>query len=222
MKVQLLLLLALVGPFCAFTCASPTEYPTEIIWTGEVTSVENALVTDPPPTTPHVAPHADGTTDLPSTIGDSLETTVEIKTTEAEQTVTLTPVVEITTPIVETTVPAEEATTTPVEETEAPAEETEAPAEVTEAPAEVTEAPAEMTEAPGQETEAPADPTEAEEQIEVIEKSSTNEELSSEKETEEGLSSGQIVGIVIGAIVAVVIVIAVVIAVFRRMGKYSP
>ncbi|XP_008273977.1 podoplanin [Stegastes partitus] len=71
MKVQLLLLLALAGPFCAFTRASPTEIPTEVatdaheedaVTEGAVFTTDVAkqdlitLLTGPPPTQPETAP----------------------------------------------------------------------------------------------------------------------------------------------------------------------
>lgn len=66
MKVQLLLLLALVGPFCAFTRASPTGLPLDTtegipVTAGDVvpdtTEVsKEELITGPPPTAPAVAP----------------------------------------------------------------------------------------------------------------------------------------------------------------------
>lgn len=74
MNVQLLLLLALVGPFCAFTHASPTEIPPELGTTGiaELPHVTGAAaateaskedlpeVTGPPATEPAAVP-AQGT-----------------------------------------------------------------------------------------------------------------------------------------------------------------
>ncbi|XP_069545213.1 podoplanin [Brachyistius frenatus] len=67
MKVQLLLLVALVGPFCAFTHASPTEIPTgldsgttervtEVIYITEPSKEELTAVTGPPATEPALVP----------------------------------------------------------------------------------------------------------------------------------------------------------------------
>lgn len=67
MNVQLLLLLALVGPFCAFTHASPTELPpdTEVLPTDiipvtaegtEAPKEDLSIMTGPPATDPPAAP----------------------------------------------------------------------------------------------------------------------------------------------------------------------
>ncbi|KAF0036431.1 hypothetical protein F2P81_011743 [Scophthalmus maximus] len=198
MNAQLLLLLALVGPFCAFTRASPTEIPAEfgtgitasVADVGDIVDVTAAateaakeevtdVVTGPPATEPAVA--------------------------SAEEEVTTEATTEGAAPAI--TVNTEEA----VFETHRPS------AAATEAPEPLT------TEAPAVETAAPTEPAEVETQPEVTAaaKKETEEEVVVEDNPEEEQGSGQVVGIVIGALLAVVIVIAVVIAVVRRMGKYT-
>ncbi|KAM3617993.1 uncharacterized protein V6R79_013684 [Siganus canaliculatus] len=193
MNVQLLLLLALAGPFCAFTHASPTVLPTELddgkthyvtVATPEVTNapVEDfTVITGPPPTEPVAAP---------------------------EQ-------VEVTEAVTESAPPS-----TPVF-TEEPAAETQAPTAAATAAAEahVTDAPVEKVEtaAPPEPEGAQTEPVAT-----APAKAPLDDDVVIEDDVQEGLSSGQVVGIVIGALLAVIILIAVVIAVVRRMGKYSP
>lgn len=204
MNMQLLLLLALAGPFCAFTHASPTEIPSDVTNNGmfgttesladpsvEVTSAPQDLdvISGPPPTDPPTAPEEVQT-----------EAPTEAATEAATEAVT------------ETGAPALDVTT------EAPVGETEGHHTV---PA--TEAPEQHdTEAPAVETAAPTDPPAVEPLVTETPEAETNGGVVVEEELDGGLTSGQVVGIVIGALLAVVVVIAVVIAVVRRMGKYSP
>ncbi|XP_024148792.1 podoplanin [Oryzias melastigma] len=198
MKVQLLLLVALAGPFCAVTSASPT-FPTELRSAspeenqtpsadspvlGPVTEV----ITGPPPTLPEV---------LPEILSETQPATTAAPTAKDESFVFT---------------ESRGIFTEPVTEAATQAAETEAPAEETEAPAEETSAADAVTNPPALDSETPAESVE--EQTEGL----LGDEVTVD---EESLSSGQIIGIVIGALLAVVIVIAVVIAVVRRMGKYS-
>ncbi|XP_068997097.1 podoplanin [Embiotoca jacksoni] len=88
MKAQLLLLVALVGPFCAFTHASPTEIPTglnsgttervtEVIYITEPSKEELTAVTRPPATKPASVPEV--TTVTPSDTFTSEEAVVATK-----------------------------------------------------------------------------------------------------------------------------------------------
>ncbi|KAK5621455.1 hypothetical protein CRENBAI_005984 [Crenichthys baileyi] len=210
MKVQLLLLLALAGPLCSFTRASPTTVPTEV--KEEATTIQvvetmkqETIITGPSPTDPQYLPEVVmASTDKP------------VPETEAH-TVVLTAALDPT-------------TETSVVETEAGAVDTSAYAETTLLPAITTPAPVPETTAPEEiggtlpeMTETTASPGPSENPHEANRNGQTTEEVEIKDDmVEADLSTGQIVGIVIGAIVAVVIVIAVVIAVLRRMGKYSP
>ncbi|XP_078110824.1 podoplanin [Sander vitreus] len=199
MNVQLLLLLALVGPFCAFTHASPTEIPPhpddEITETvadiiseaTEAPKEDLTVITGPPATQPAAAPE-EAATEVPKDFAADVVTEAALPAF---------------------TFNTEEA----VVETEAPA---------AAATAAAPEPEPLITDAPVVETKAPDESAEVEGQSEVTEAAKTVEEVLVEDNTEEGLSSGQVAGIVIGALLAVVILIAVVIAVVRRMGKYSP
>ncbi|XP_034392573.1 cytochrome c1 [Cyclopterus lumpus] len=196
MNVQLLLLLALAVPFCAFTHASPTEIPEELdVGTvaetvpevTEAPKVDFTIITGPPATEPAVAPEEVATEEVPAT--EEVAATEDVASTEV--------VTEAALPAI--TVNTEEG----VVETEAAA--TEAPEPI-------------ITDAPVVDT---ADPTETA-PVEVQTMGAAKGDVVIEDNLEEGLSSGQVVGIVIGALLAMVIVIAVVIAVVRRMGKYSP
>nr|XP_043894846.1 podoplanin isoform X2 [Solea senegalensis] len=231
MNVQLLLLLALAGPFCAFTHASPTEIPAELQTLfsktdhveekTEATGEGFTVITGPPPTLPGVAP-------VESTALALLEESTFAMNVNTEENVSGTETVTAAAPAEPLTsdAPVKE-TTTPPEETET--EDLTVAIEVTTAPEiqpEVTEAPegqAEVTaaaEVQPEETEAP----EVQPELTVAtnaDKMGQDEEVVVENGTEGELSSGQVVGIVIGALLAVVIVIAVVIVVVRRMGKYS-
>ncbi|XP_019115623.1 podoplanin isoform X1 [Larimichthys crocea] len=198
MNVQLLLLLALVGPFCAFTHASPTALPTEV--SDMVTATETDISADATaaPDTPD-APATQGTLDADLSIVTGPPATEPAAAPEEVATEVVT---EAAPPAV--TVNTEEA----IVETVAPT-----PAAAT------NEAPEPLiTDPPIVETAAPTMAGEAEVVAEVTEKS---EDVLLTDDTPGDLSYGQIVGIVIGALLAVVIVIAVVIAVVRRMGKYS-
>ncbi|XP_026188405.1 podoplanin [Mastacembelus armatus] len=207
MNVQLLLLLALVGPFCASTYASPTVHPSVLdVWT---TKAAVSVIPETP---------AD---EIVTVIPSSPETETFPHTTEA---VTVQVSTDSETEAPETEAPETEAPENKAPETEAP--ETEAPE--TEAPE--TEAPdTEATTEPGPliltvEITSSTEQAKTELQPEVTgaPEAEAVEEVVVEDDAEGGLSSGQVVGIVIGALLAVVIVIAVVIAAVRRMGKYSP
>lgn len=202
MNVQLMLLLALAGPFCAFTHASPTEIPEElntaidetvadpVAEVTEAPKVDLTIITGPPATEPARAPEEIVTEEV---VTEEVAATEEVVATEV--------VTEAAPPA--STVNTEEA----VVETEAAA--TEAPEPI-------------ITDHPVVETAEPTETATVEVQPTGAAKAETGEDVVVEDDTEEGLSSGQVVGIVIGALLAVVIVIAVVIAVVRRMGKYSP
>ncbi|XP_035797113.1 podoplanin isoform X1 [Amphiprion ocellaris] len=177
MKVQLLLLLALAGPFCAFTRASPTELPAdtteEIPVTAAVPDATNAakeelitLVTGPPATEPAAAPE---------------ELMTEVVTEAAPA----------------TTVIMEEA----VAETEGPVASTAAAPEplVTDAPV-VTEAPTEAAEVP----DVPAEATAAvETNEEVVVEEGSEDGLSSGQVV--GIVIGALLAVVI--VIAVVIAV---------------
>ncbi|XP_032376588.1 podoplanin isoform X2 [Etheostoma spectabile] len=133
MNVQLLLLLALVGPFCALTHASPTGIPpqpdettktvTDIPEASDSPKEELTVITGPPATEPAAAPE---------------EVATEVVTKAAPTAFTVnTDVVETDAPAAATTVAAPEPliTDAPVVETEATTE----PADVEDQP-EVTEA----------------------------------------------------------------------------------
>lgn len=223
MKVQLLLLLALVGLLCAFTSASPTAVPT--------VSTQLAPEENTPAETAAVEMTVDSFTILTTWISP-IPTTVPAQSTT--KVFTEFAAVSTTPALTEAEAPSTANTEGPTE-TETPAETedpgTEAPAE-TEGPTESedpgTEDPSE-TEGPG--TEAPAEtegPTETEDpgmegasKMDKTERE-TNGEMIIDNGTEDGLSSGQIVSIVVGALLAVAVTAAVVIVVVRRMGKYSP
>ncbi|XP_044208121.1 podoplanin isoform X3 [Thunnus albacares] len=195
MNVQLLLLLALAGPFCAFTHASPTGTPTGTL--PGITTVQ-ASATDLPMTT-----HA---------IAD--ETTVPTK-----EDLTF-----VTNPPITTPAAAPEAATDAITVADTPSVTKDHVSESdTPVPASTAASQPLTTHLPVVKTEAPSDPAKVEDQTEATgaAEEGTGDEVVVEEGTEDGLSSGQVVGIVIGALLAVVIVIAVVIAVVRRMGKYS-
>ncbi|XP_042263691.1 podoplanin [Thunnus maccoyii] len=195
MNVQLLLLLALAGPFCAFTHASPTGTPTD----APVITTIQASATDLPMTIHTIADEATDPTKKDLTFVTNPPTTAPAAAPEAATvavTVADTPsVTEDHVSETDTPVPASTAASQPL-----------------------------ITRPPVVETEAPSDPATVEDQTEATTAAAggTGDEVVMEEGTEDGLSSGQVVGIVIGALLAVVIVIAVVIAVVRRMGKYSP
>eukprot|EP00066_Takifugu_rubripes_P011415 XP_011600681.1 PREDICTED: mucin-7-like isoform X3 [Takifugu rubripes] len=248
MNAQLLLLLALAGPFCAFTRASPT-----LILTNTDSSViqpatfynsappkSNFVITGPPPTVPDVLVLE--ITAAPATAEVPPEITAAPATAEVPPEITAAPATAEVPPEI-TAAPA--TAEVPPEITAAPAT-SEVPPEITttaaasEVPQKVTmEATPEVdlndtmvtskqTEVPGQllsthaataETAAPT------KEAEVVQTSgtaaATTESIGFQKQTE-GLTSGQAAGIVIGVLLAVAFVIAVAIFVARRMGKYSP
>ncbi|KAL7884861.1 hypothetical protein AOLI_G00076310 [Acnodon oligacanthus] len=199
MKFELLLLFALVGPFCAITHASTLVVPTA----EDLASVTFAIdATESPKEQDTTAAPEEAVTEvseLPATKAAVAETEAQVTDTEAPVVSTM---VAPERPAITEAVPEPDETTSVVE-TVAP-EDTEA-AVGTEA-AEETEAKVEENAAPeaeaelGQETETQAD-------VEV---------------EDSGLSTGHVVGIAIGALVAVVIIIAVIVVVVRRMGQYSP
>ncbi|XP_076596130.1 podoplanin [Chaetodon auriga] len=129
MNVQLLLLMALVGPFCTFTHASPTVFPSQPdVWTTTIVADvtpdathypqdNHNVVTGPPPTDPVAAPE-------------------EVATQVTILAVPFSPALTTEEPIAETEAPTPAAATAPPPEpvnTDAPAVETRAPSEVTEA-----------------------------------------------------------------------------------------
>eukprot|EP00066_Takifugu_rubripes_P011414 XP_011600680.1 PREDICTED: mucin-7-like isoform X2 [Takifugu rubripes] len=248
MNAQLLLLLALAGPFCAFTRASPT-----LILTNTDSSViqpatfynsappkSNFVITGPPPTVPDVLVLE--ITAAPATAEVPPEITAAPATAEVPPEITAAPATAEVPPEI-TAAPA--TAEVPPEITAAPAT-AEVPPEITAAPA-TSEVPqkvtmeatpevdlndtmvtSKQTEVPGQllsthaataETAAPT------KEAEVVQTSgtaaATTESIGFQKQTE-GLTSGQAAGIVIGVLLAVAFVIAVAIFVARRMGKYSP
>ncbi|TNM87252.1 hypothetical protein fugu_007482 [Takifugu bimaculatus] len=209
MNAQLLLLLALAGPFCAFTRASPTLIPTNtdssVIQPATLYNSappkSNFVTTGPPPTEPDVV---------------VLEITAAPAASEVPP--------EMTTAAAASEVPPEMTTA---------AAASEVPQEVTmEAMPEVdlndTMVASQQTEVPGQllsthaataETAAPT------KEAEVVQTSgtaaATTESIGFQKQT--GLTSGQAVRHrPFGVLLAAAFVIAVVIVVARRMGKYSP
>lgn len=181
MKVQLLLLLALVGPFCAFTHASPTALP-EDLDTG---------VTEMPPEVPEVteAPKEELTvlTGAPDT--DPPAAPEEVVTEAAT----------------EAAPPAPVETEASIVETEGPPAVTEGLPEplVTEAPAVVTAAPTEA--APEEEEKQPVATAAAElEPDVVIEEEATHDGLSS------GQVVGIVIGALLAVVIVIAVVIAAV------------
>lgn len=200
MNAQLLLLLALVGSFCAFTHANPTPLPTQLddIITEDIT---------------HGLPDATEAPKEELTVFTGPPSTAVAAAPEELATVAVTA--------------AHSAPEPSPANTEEPAVETEAPAVAATAAAEVTEAGPEPevphTDPPAVVTAAPTVAAKTEEEPVATAGAKMEEGADGEVLVEdEGLTSGQVVGIVIGALLAVIIVIAVVIAVVRRMGKYSP
>nr|XP_004554184.2 podoplanin isoform X2 [Maylandia zebra] len=204
MKVQLLLLSALVGLLCAFTSANPITDPTElhnssvVITEGETTPgvalVANAttVVTSHPPSVPTTA-HFEITTHV---FND--HTSVPVPTTEALVTET-------------------EAPNTPTQYAEYTSEETTSSTEQVLSESQTDD----LTETMGPTgTVIPADTEGTAERVGPVGTETTD--LIIEEDTEEALSSGQIVGIVVGALLAVAVITAVVIVVLKRMGEYSP
>ncbi|XP_063321412.1 podoplanin isoform X1 [Pelmatolapia mariae] len=213
MKVQLLLLSALVGLLCAFTSANPITDPTELyssavaITEGEatagVTLVNNPVVTSLPPSEPTTV-HVEITTHV---FND--HTTVPALTTEARAQVTET-----------------EAPNTPTQYTEYTSEETPSSTEQvfsepqTDDLAETMGPTGTVIPADTEGTAERVGPVGTETTGLIIEEDTEGEESVGERR--EALSSGQIVGIVVGALLAVAVITAVVIVVLKRMGEYSP
>ncbi|XP_039903848.1 podoplanin isoform X2 [Simochromis diagramma] len=204
MKVQLLLLSALVGLLCAFTSANPITDPTElhsssvVITEGETTpgvaleADPTPVVTSHPPSVPTMV-HFEITTHV---FNDHMN--VPVLTTEA---------------LVNET----EAPNTPTQYTEYTSEETTSSTEQVLSESQ-TDA---LTETMGPTgTVIPADTEGTAERVGPVGTETTD--LIIEEDTEEALSSGQIVGIVVGALLAVAVITAVVIVVLKRMGEYSP
>lgn len=192
MNVQLLLLVTLAGPFCAFTHASPTARTTDVV--------------------PTVSPEAAKASDENSILTISPPASIPDATTVLEVSSTL-----ITSP--PTSQPTPEDETTEVTTVAAPSISSVFWTEAPDATTIASEPPS--TDPPVWETAATTDLIQSSVQDTVMKTLKATEEVAVEDDTE-GLSSGQVVGIVIGALLALVILIAVVIAVMRRMGKYSP
>lgn len=206
MKVQLLLLSALVGLLCAFTSANPITGTTGLyassvaIAEGEATTGvtlganPTPVVTGHPPSEP-TAVHFEIATHF---FND--HTTVPVPTTEAVAHVTET-----------------EAPNTPTQYAEYTSEETTSSTEQVFSEPQTDDL-AETMGPTG--TVIPAGTEGTAERVGPAGTETTG--LIIEENTEEALSSGQIVGIVVGALLAVAVITAVVIVVLKRMGEYSP
>ncbi|KAM7404514.1 hypothetical protein PAMP_011857 [Pampus punctatissimus] len=124
MNVQLLLLLALAGPFCAFTHASPTQLPAdpEVPITDTIAGVTDAteapkeditVVTGPPATDPATVPEEVATDAVTDAAPPSFTTNPEVHVVETETSApasTAAPEVLITDPpAVETAAPTDPA-----------------------------------------------------------------------------------------------------------------
>ncbi|TNN87759.1 hypothetical protein EYF80_002106 [Liparis tanakae] len=224
MNVQLLLVLALAGPFCAFTHAMPTEIPEDldvgivaetVPEVTEATKVDFTIITGPPVIDPAVAAEEVPTEEVPAEVVPTEVVPAEVVPTEVLP-AEVVPTEVLPAEVVPTeVVPAEEVPTEEVAEAEVVTEA--APPAITVNTAEVvveTEAAATaapepiITDLPVVETAAPTETA----QVEVQPTGASKADVVIEDDPEEGLSSGQVVGIVIGALLAVVIVIAVVIA----------
>ncbi|XP_035761581.1 podoplanin isoform X2 [Neolamprologus brichardi] len=203
MKVQLLLLSALVGLLCAFTSANPITDPTELHSSSVVVTEEEAatgvtlganptpVVTGHPPSEP-TAVHFEITTHV---FNDHM--TVPVPTTEALVTET-------------------EAPNTSTQYAEYTSEETTSSTEQVLSESQTDD----LTETMGSTgTVIPADTEGIAERVGPVGTETTDLII---EDPEEALSSGQIVGIVVGALLAVAVIIAVVIVVLKRMGEYSP
>lgn len=119
MNVQLLLLVALAGPFCAFTHASPTTIPTdsgvavatEIIAAATEAAKEelSVLSTDPPATEPAVAPEVFATQVITEATPAVTEVNTEAAVVETEAPPAVTegpePFIPTDSPVVETAAP---------------------------------------------------------------------------------------------------------------------
>ncbi|KAK1898819.1 Podoplanin [Dissostichus eleginoides] len=214
MNVQLLLLLALAGPFCAFTHAKRGSIFKRVIWMREEQETRRestryvmSLKRRPTLFHPHVI-SSSSTPPLgiyPSLLDESLDPGGQ-SPTEIPSDLEVADVTEA---------PKEELSVVEAVTEELPAVEVNTEEAVVETEAAATEAP----EAP--EVIVTDPPAAAEEEVVPTEAVLAEEDVVVEDGTAEGMSSGQVVGIVIGALIAVIIAIAVVIAVVRRMGKYS-
>ncbi|KAL6459012.1 hypothetical protein MHYP_G00324840 [Metynnis hypsauchen] len=204
MKFELLLLLfALVGPFCAITHASTLVVPTAEDRASVTETVAEAIdATEPPKKQDTTVVPKEVVTEvsvLPATKAAVTETEAQVTDTEA--------------PVVSTIVaPEEPAVTEAAPKLDQTTSVVETLAAVVTEVAVQTEEP-EETEAKEEENAAPE--AEAELEQETVTQADVEVEDS-------GLSTGHVVGIVIGALVAVVIIIAVIVVVVRRMGQYSP
>ncbi|XP_031582340.1 podoplanin [Oreochromis aureus] len=204
MKVQLLLLSALVGLLCAFTSANPITGPTALYSTSvAITEGEDTpgvtleadptlVVTDHPPSEPTTV-HFEIATHI---FND--HTTVPVLTTEAEVQVT-------------------EAPNTSTQYAEYTSEETTSSTEQVFSDPQTDDLAGTMSPTG---TVIPAATEGTAERVGPVGTETTD--LIIEEDTEEALSSGQIVGIVVGALLAVAVITAVVIVVLKRMGEYSP
>ncbi|XP_051281910.1 podoplanin isoform X1 [Dicentrarchus labrax] len=182
MNVQLLLLLALVGPFCVFTRASPTVIPTQLtdvltateadapLGTTTALKEELTVVTGPSPTEPAAAP--EGVATDVSTVAAPPATTV----------VTEQSIVETETPAAAYSEAPEPLITDP------PAVETAAPTEA----AEAVDPPAGTASAEGKQLE------------DVILEDETGDGLSS------GQVVGIVIGALLAVVIVIAVVIAVV------------
>ncbi|XP_067251054.1 threonine-rich protein isoform X2 [Chanodichthys erythropterus] len=192
MRIILLLLVALAGPFCTFTQASTLVVPTAFDLTlvqGTVSEAPDVIAT-----TEKIAPQEAASTPAPVPVATEAAATTEAPSLTEEapsSSSTETPVIGLDDQI-KTAAP-----------TDAPKLEEAGPEEMA-----TTEA---LTE--------DKEPTTQPEKVEEIgSESPTNVKIDGEEDT----GTGQLVGIVIGALIGVIVVIAVIILVVRRMGQYSP
>ncbi|XP_035238977.1 calphotin isoform X1 [Anguilla anguilla] len=236
-RVALLLLLALAGPFCAVAHAS-TLVPASALEDAPVTEASVALeatpeaaaaAADPAEAAEPAAPAAvDATEPAPEEAAapEPTDAPAAAPAEAAEPSAAPEAPPEEVPAEVPGEVPAELSTEVPAEASAAPAE---APAEAAEdpepataaaEPAVATQPPAPeepaapvVTEPPAVAPEAPAAPAQAEE--------TAADPTVLVEVTEDGMGTGQVVGIVIGSLLALIIVIVVVVSVIRRMGRYS-
>ncbi|XP_029292114.1 podoplanin [Cottoperca gobio] len=181
MNVQLLLLLALAGPFCAFTHASPTEIPSDLdvsVGVTEAPKEDLTIITGPPATEPAA---------VPAEVVTVTVANEEVVTEEA------TVVTESAPPAV--TVNIEEA----VVDTEAPTVATQAPEAL------ITDPPVVETGAPTSEVDVqPTEAAKAETGEEVVVEDDTDEGLSS------GQVVGIVIGALLVVVIVIAVVIAAV------------
>lgn len=230
MRVQLLILLALAGPFCTIARASPTELPLELNASMSVPAVtatspeEHVVITGSPSTKPEAVPAKAATEPTPESPEVSwvtvmaTETAVETTPEAAPEVVTeAEPEVATATAkgaFITVAAPAESTAAVTFSPAPPPTGAAEVPVVKTADTYSPAPPPTEAAEVPVVKTVAPTAAQKVETQAAEIGNSDVVVE-------EEGLSSGHVVGIVIGALIAVVIAIAVVVALVRRMGKYS-